>query len=194
MTLLKRRHCFGSGYSVQAAQLFSPRSLQHVRTLHQVAFAFSAQPRHFPRRVEGKRYTTRINGTIAQAEEARAQLLLKGRAESQRNENLGYQGGTGTTRAILSNPELPEPRNSSPTLTLADWLTDRYSRWQLTSQNETTRRKLETLKRYLIASDLGSMALSKIGTADINAYIEWRHKIGALTFARRKEGAIRISR
>ena len=56
--------------------------------------------------VDGKRQTTRVNGTMAQAEEARAQLLLKGRAESQRNEGLSYQGGT-ETRVIISNPELP---------------------------------------------------------------------------------------
>jgi integrase len=81
-----------------------------------------------------------------------------------------------------------EPARSSHCPTLADWLTGRYAKWQETTQTESTRRKVDSHKRYLIASDLGPMRLDAIATADVNRYVEWRQKTGPLTFAIRNDG------
>jgi hypothetical protein len=50
MKLLYFLHARGSGNSAHSAQLFICLSIQHERTLHQVAFEFSWHPLHFPAR------------------------------------------------------------------------------------------------------------------------------------------------
>jgi hypothetical protein len=98
-------------------------------------------------------------------------------------------------RAALQNvPEvstsgLPAPYSSYRSPTLAEWLTNRYSEWQKRAQNESARRKLDSPKRYLLASDLGDSPLREIDTASVNAYVEWRLEVGTLTFATRKDGS-----
>jgi integrase len=67
-------------------------------------------------------------------------------------------------------------------------LTGRYARWRGRAQNEHTRRKLISPARYLLASDLAELSLDSIGTAEINAYVEWRRSMGALSFSTRKNG------
>ena len=42
--------------------------------------------------------------------------------------------------------------------------------------------------RYLLASDLANLALDEIGMAEINAYVEWRRSVGAISFSTRKDG------
>lgn len=141
--------------------------------------------------LNGRRATTRLKGTEIDAEAARAQLFLKLREETQSQP----ESSTKQPRS----PSIPEtitprgsrvPSPSSHTPTLAEWLVGRYSQWQQTTQNESTRRKNETAKRYLIASDLGPLPLASIGTAEVNRYIEWRQKCGAITFATRKDGGL----
>src|SRR5512142_3276228 len=125
--------------------------------------------------VGGRRATARVKGTRAEAQEARLTLLQKLRQEVRPS-----QEGNSSSE--------PLGQSASSRQSLADWLTGRYARWQERAQNERTRRKIESPKRYLIASDLGEKPLNEISTADVNAYVEWRLQVGMLTFARRKDG------
>ena len=117
--------------------------------------------------VQVSRRTRRVTGTLADARAVHAQLLLE--VQEQRSKS--------GSRA---------PGASCPTL--AEWMVGRYARWQERAQNERTRRKLVSPIRYLLASDLSGLPLDRIGTAEINAYVEWRRNVGAISFSVRKDG------
>lgn len=119
----------------------------------------------------GQRKTVRVTGTLTEAQEARAKLLTELREEQ---------------RQAISISGSPALSGSCPTL--AEWLTGRYAAWQERAQTDRARRKLVSPMRYLLASDLANMRLSEINTAAINAYTEWRMRVGAITFATRKDG------
>lgn len=126
--------------------------------------------------VSGLRRTRRLKGSTLDAKVAHGQMLAE-----LLEENEGRISGRSSMRGC------PGPLGGSKE-TLADWLTGRYAEHQLLAQNERTRRKLVAPKLYLLASDLADVSLSALGTAEVNRYIEWRLKVGALTFAHRKDG------
>ncbi len=131
-------------------------------------FVFQAQ-------VNGVRRTKRFTGTPQEAKAAHAAFraeLMKMSQALQTSSSSGLPG-------LCSLSRCP---------TLSEWLTGRYPRWQERAQNECSRRKLESPKRYLLASDLAEMRLEEVDTAAINAYVEWRLQVGPLTFAKRKDG------
>jgi integrase len=122
--------------------------------------------------IGGVRRTTRVNGTHVQAKEAHAKLLTQ-LLEEQRQDPTSNGGS---------------PGRSSSCPTLAEWLTGRYAAWQERAQCHNTRTKMVSPKRYLLTSHLGDLRLNQIGVAEINAYVEWRLKVGPITFATRKDG------
>lgn len=130
--------------------------------------------------VAGQRRTRRVQGTVADAEKARAELLLVSGPAVIANKAISYAN------------VLPVRSSSCPTL--AEWLSGRYAGWQDRAQSERTRRKLVSPVRYLLASDLHGLRLDQIGTAEINSYVEWRRAVGAITFATRKDGQAYRSR
>src|SRR5687767_12074725 len=129
---------------------------------------YEEKPGRFVIQVKGK--TKRAQGTLADARRVRAELLLQVDQERQTTSTNG------------------SPVRSASCPSLADWLGGRYADWQLRAQNDRTRRKLESPKRYLVASDLGPLTLDQISTAAINGYVEWRRKVGAISFSTRKDG------
>jgi integrase len=142
---------------------------------------YQTGPSHFlvQARFKGRRRTRRIRGALPDAKASYARMVLELQEEH---------------RAALQNVQeasttgLPAPYSSYRSPTLAEWLTNRYAEWQKRAQNESTRRKLDSPKRYLLASDLGDLPLREIDTASVNAYVEWRLEVGTLTFATRKDG------
>jgi len=130
-------------------------------------------------RFNGRRRTRRIRGGVQDAKATYAQMLLELQAEHRAAEQNVQEA---------SNSGSPAPSSSSRWPTLAEWLTGRYCDWQKRAQNESTRRKLDSPKRYLLASDLADLSLREIDTAQVNAYVEWRLEVGTLTFATRKDG------
>src|SRR5216683_868897 len=130
-------------------------------------------------RYRGRRRTCRIRGAAQDAKATHARMLLElqaeHRAERQRAEETWTNG-------------FPARSASYRSPSLGDWLTGRYVDWQKRAQNTATRRKLESPKRYLLASDLGELPLHEIDTAQVNAYVEWRLEVGGLTFASKKDG------
>jgi len=131
-------------------------------------------------RFMGRRKTRRIRGGVQDAKANYAQMLLELQAEHRMEKQ-----STGETSAS----GLLAPSGSYRCRTLAEWLTGRYSEWQKRAQNASTRRKLDSPKRYLLAADLGDLPLREIDTAQVNAYVEWRLEVGTLTFATRKDGS-----
>jgi hypothetical protein len=115
--------------------------------------------------IGGVRRTTRVNGSLVDAQEARAKLLTELR-EEQRQETTSNGGSPGRSGSCPS---------------LAEWLTGRYAGWQERAQSQNTRTKMLSPKRYLLTSHLGDLPLDKIGVAEINAYVEWRLKVGPIT-------------
>jgi hypothetical protein len=125
------------------------------------------------------RRTRRICGGVQDAKATYAQMLLELQAEHRREKQ-------NTSESLASGLLARSGSCRSPTL--AEWLTGRYGDWQKRAENESTRRKLDSPKRYLLASDLGDLPLREIDTAHVNAYVEWRLEVGTLTFATRKDG------
>jgi|GEM_PF-1886353 len=130
-------------------------------------------------RYRGVRRTIRLRGTAEDAKAARARLILELRAKHQASPPPNEQTSTSGLLALS---------NWSRSPTLAEWLTGRYAEWQKRAQNEATRRKLESPKRYLLASDLRDLPLGEIDTAHVNTYVEWRLEVGMLTFASKRDG------
>ncbi len=130
-------------------------------------------------RYRGRRRTCRIRGAAEDAKATHARILLELQAEHRAEEHRAEETWTGGFLA-------PSASYRSPSL--ADWLSGRYVDWQKRAQNAATRRKLESPKRYLLASDLGELPLHEIDTAQVNAYVEWRLEVGGLTFASKKDG------
>ena len=110
--------------------------------------------------VQVKRRTRRVRGVLADAKRVAAELLLQVEEEQRQ------------TREATSNPESAGPSGSFPCPGLTDWLLGRYAGWQLRAQSERTRRKTANSVRYLIASALADLTLDKIGTGEINAFVE----------------------
>src|SRR3954465_9613926 len=98
---------------------------------------YEERPGRFVAQVKGK--TKRAQGTLADARRVRAELLLQVEAEREMTSTNG------------------SPAHSAPCPSPAHRLGGRYADWQARPQNERTRRKLESPKRYLIASDLGPL-------------------------------------
>jgi len=130
-------------------------------------------------RYRGRRRTCRIRGAAQDAKAIHARMLLELQAEHRAEQYRAEETWTGG---------FPAPSASSRSPSLADWLSGRYVDWQKRAQNTATRRKLESPKRYLLASDLGELPLHEIDTAQVNAYVEWRLEVGGLTFASKKDG------
>src|SRR6266849_173597 len=131
-------------------------------------------------RFKGRRRTRRIRGGLPEAKATYAQMVLELQAE--------HRAALQNVQEASSNG-LPAPYSSYRSPILAEWLTHRYSEWQKRAQNASTRRKLDSPNRYLLASDLGELPLRQIDTAQVNAYVEWRLEVGTLTFATRKDGS-----
>jgi integrase len=136
----------------------------------------------------GKRLTRRVSGSVDDAEVVRAQLLqeLAGLQSPVAPLEVNHSLLGPQAPGMISTPGSSAPSGCCPSL--ASWLTGRYAEWQLRCQIESTRRKLESPIRYLLASDLAELPIDRIDTAAINAYAEWRLKVGAITFATRKDG------
>src|SRR5260370_41118873 len=113
-------------------------------------------------RYRGRLRTCRMRGAAQDAKATHARMLLElqaeHRAERQRTEETSKSGFL-----------VPSASYRSPSL--ADWLSGRYVDWQKRAQNTATRRKLESPKRYLLASDLGELPLYETDPAQLNPYI-----------------------
>jgi integrase len=126
---------------------------------------------------KGERLTRRFDGTLAQA----LKQLEAAKVDLGRKIEAATQPTTSKKGSVV-------PFASCPTL--AEWLVGRYAQWQERAQNERTRRKLVAPIRYLLASDLADKRLDWVDVEAINLYVEWRQRVGAITFAERKDGGL----
>lgn len=136
---------------------------------------------------DGKRLTKRVRGSRAEAlrvlQDAPVELgkLLGGAGSPSRRGSSGHGGGGRSTADV-------------PTLGAFLSVGGRFENHQLRHQSERTRRKLDSPIRYLLASPLATRRLDDITARDINDYVEWRMKVGQLSFSTTKAGAPRKAR